>query len=52
MEIDVDDRGSFTELVHTENCGKVSINISKRVTMMTCNEIFDLGRSDTFFEKV
>ena len=24
-----DDRGSFTELVHTLNCGQVSINISK-----------------------
>lgn len=24
-----DDRGSFTELIHTLNCGQVSINISK-----------------------
>ena len=27
--MNVDDRGSFTELVHTLNCGQVSINISK-----------------------
>ena len=27
--MNVDDRGSFTELVHTEDCGQVSINISK-----------------------
>ena len=29
LEMNVDDRGSFTELVHTLNCGQVSINISK-----------------------
>lgn len=29
MKMNVDDRGSFTELVHTEECGQVSINISK-----------------------
>ena len=29
LKMNVDDRGSFTELVHTENCGQVSINISK-----------------------
>ena len=29
MKMNVDDRGSFTELVHTHNCGQVSINISK-----------------------
>lgn len=29
MKMNVDDRGSFTELVHTEDCGQVSINISK-----------------------
>lgn len=29
MKMSVDDRGSFTELVHTEDCGQVSINISK-----------------------
>ena len=29
MKMNVDDRGSFTELVHTPNCGQVSINISK-----------------------
>ena len=119
MKMNVDDRGSFTELVHTEDCGQVSINISKPgitkgqhwhnskwelfivvaghgliqernintgemvefevfgdkieaihmipgwthniinlsetenlVTVMTCNEIFDQGRPDTFFEKV
>lgn len=28
MKMNVDDRGSFTELVHTEDCGQVSINIS------------------------
>lgn len=119
MKMNVDDRGSFTELVHTEDCGQVSINISKPgimkgqhwhnskwelfivvaghgliqernintgetvefevsgdrieavhmipgwthniinlsetenlVTVMTCNEIFDSKRPDTFFEKV
>lgn len=29
MKMNIDDRGSFTELVHTEDCGQVSINISK-----------------------
>lgn len=29
MKMNVDDRGSFTELVHTADCGQVSINISK-----------------------
>ena len=29
LKMNVDDRGSFTELVHTMNCGQVSINISK-----------------------
>ena len=29
LEMNVDNRGSFTELVHTLNCGQVSINISK-----------------------
>lgn len=29
MKMNVDDRGSFTELVHTVECGQVSINISK-----------------------
>lgn len=29
LEMNVDSRGSFTELVHTFNCGQVSINISK-----------------------
>lgn len=29
MKMSVDARGSFTELVHTEDCGQVSINISK-----------------------
>ncbi len=119
MKMNVDDRGSFTELVHTEDCGQVSINISKPgitkgqhwhnskwelfivvaghglirernintgetvefevsgdkieavhmipgwthnivnlsetenlVTVMTCNEIFDVNRPDTFFEPV
>ncbi len=27
--MNVDERGSFTELIHTLNCGQVSINISK-----------------------
>ena len=119
LKMNVDDRGSFTELVHTEDCGQVSINISRPgitkgqhwhnskwelfivvaghgliqernintgemvefevsgdkieaihmipgwthniinlsetenlVTVMTCNEIFDPGKPDTFFEKV
>ena len=29
LKMNVDARGSFTELVHTLNCGQVSINISK-----------------------
>ena len=29
LKMNVDDRGSFTELVHTQDCGQVSINISK-----------------------
>ena len=29
LKMNMDDRGSFTELVHTEDCGQVSINISK-----------------------
>ena len=29
LKMNVDARGSFTELVHTHNCGQVSINISK-----------------------
>ncbi len=29
LKMNVDDRGSFTELVHTLNAGQVSINISK-----------------------
>lgn len=119
LKMNVDDRGSFTELVHTEDCGQVSINISRPgvikgqhwhnskwelfivvaghgliqerniktgetvefevsgdkieaiymipgwthniinlsetenlVTVMTCNEIFNPRRPDTFFEKV
>lgn len=119
MKMNVDSRGSFTELIHTEDCGQVSINISKPgitkgqhwhnskwelfivvaghgliqernintgetvefevsgdkieavhmipgwthniinlseaenlVAVMTCNEIFDSSKSDTFFEEV
>ena len=119
LKMNIDDRGSFTELMHTQDCGQVSINISKPgitkgqhwhsskweqfivvsghgliqernmvtgeivefevsgdkiesiymipgwthniinlsetqdlVTVMTCNEIFDPSRPDTFFEKV
>ena len=119
LRMNVDDRGSFTELVHTEDCGQVSINISKPgitkgqhwhnskwelfivvhghgliqernintgetvefevsgenieavhmipgwthniinlsetedlVTVMTCNEVFNPNRPDTFFEPV
>ena len=119
MKMNCDDRGSFTELVHTVDCGQVSINISKPgitkgqhwhnskweqfivvhghgliqernintgetvefevsgdkiesiymipgwthniinlsdtedlVTVMTCNEVFDPKKPDTFFEKV
>lgn len=29
MKMNVDNRGSFTELMHTEDCGQVSINISR-----------------------
>lgn len=29
LHMNVDQRGSFTELIHTLNCGQVSINISK-----------------------
>ena len=29
LKMNVDDRGSFTELIHTLNCGQVNINISK-----------------------
>ncbi|MCD7920892.1 MAG: NAD-dependent epimerase/dehydratase family protein [Clostridiales bacterium] len=29
LKMNCDDRGSFTELVHTADCGQVSINISK-----------------------
>ena len=119
LKMNVDDRGSFTELIHTEDCGQVSINISRPgitkgqhwhnskwelfivvqghgliqernintgekvefevsgdkieavhmipgwthniinlsetenlVTVMTCNEVFNPQRPDTFFEKV
>lgn len=121
LKMNVDERGSFTELVHTLNAGQVSINISKPgitkgqhwhntkfeqfivvkghgliqqrnlndpsgrvlewevsgdkiqavhmlpgythniinlsdtedlVTVMYCNEVFDPGRPDTFFESV
>ena len=119
MKMNMDSRGSFTELLHTQDCGQVSINISKPgitkgqhwhnskwelfivvaghgliqernintgetvefevsgdkieavhmipgwthniinlsetenlVTVMTCNEIFDPNKPDTFFEEV
>ncbi len=119
FNMNIDDRGSFTELMHTLDCGQVSINISKPgitkgqhwhnskweqfivvaghgliqernintnetvefevsgdkieavymipgwthniinlsdtenlVTVMTCNEVFDINKPDTFFEKV
>ena len=29
LKMNVDDRGSFTELMHTHSCGQISINISK-----------------------
>ena len=29
LKMNVDERGSFTEMVHTMNCGQVSVNISK-----------------------
>ena len=29
MKMSVDDRGLFTKLVHTEDCGQISINNSK-----------------------
>ena len=119
LKMNVDGRGSFTELLHTADCGQVSVNISKPgitkgqhwhnskwelfivvhgtaliqernlhtgetvgfrvsgekieavrmipgwthniinlsdkeelVTVMTCNEVFDPSRPDTFFEPV
>lgn len=119
LKMNEDSRGSFTELIHTVNCGQVSINISRPgitkgqhwhnskweqfivvsghgliqernintgekiefevsgdrieavymipgwshniinlsetenlITVMTCNEIFDPGHPDTFFESV
>ncbi len=119
LKMNVDDRGSFTELLHTADCGQVSINISRPgitkgqhwhnskwelfivvaghgliqernintgetvefevsgekieavhmipgwthniinlsqtenlVTVMTCNEVFDPQKPDTFFEIV
>ena len=29
LKMNIDDRGSFTELIHTADCGQVSINVSK-----------------------
>ena len=29
LKMNVDERGSFTELLHTQDCGQISINISK-----------------------
>ena len=29
LKMNIDDRGSFTELVHTLNCGQISVNISR-----------------------
>ncbi len=29
LKMNVDNRGSFTELVHTAQCGQVSVNVSK-----------------------
>lgn len=29
LKMNVDERGSFTELVHTEECGQISVNISR-----------------------
>ena len=29
LKMNIDQRGSFTELVHTLNCGQVSLNISR-----------------------
>lgn len=119
LKMNADSRGSFTELVHTEDCGQISVNISRPgitkgqhwhnskwelfivvaghgliqernintgemvefevsgdrieavymipgwthniinlsetenlVTVMTCNEVFDQDRPDTFFERV
>lgn len=119
LKMNCDDRGSFTELIHPEGCGQVSVNISKPeitkgqhwhnskwelfivvkghaliqernintgevvefevsgdkieavhmipgwthnitnlsqsedlVTVMTCNEVFDPARPDTFYEEV
>lgn len=29
LKMNIDERGSFTELLHTTNCGQISVNISK-----------------------
>ncbi len=29
LKMNIDDRGSFTELVHTEDCGQISVSISR-----------------------
>lgn len=29
LKMNCDNRGSFTELVHTQNCGQISVNVSK-----------------------
>ena len=119
LKMNVDDRGSFTELLHTDDCGQISVNVSKPgitkgnhwhnfkweqfivvsghglirernintgeliefevsgekiesvymipgwthsivnlsdtenlVTIMTCNEVFNKDKPDTFFEQV
>ena len=63
MKMNVDDRGIFTELVHTTDCGQVSINISKPGITKGQHwhnskwEQFIVahgnpGHPDTFFDKV
>ncbi|MBR6171954.1 MAG: NAD-dependent epimerase/dehydratase family protein [Eubacterium sp.] len=29
LKMNIDDRGSFTEMMHTEDCGQISVNVSK-----------------------
>lgn len=29
LKMNIDDRGSFTELIHTKDCGQISVNISR-----------------------
>ena len=67
LKMNVDQRGSFTELLKTANNGQFSVNImlpgythniinlsdtENLVTLMWANEQFDLNHPDTFFQEV